>query len=162
MSDSSEPRAPSESPARTGPPEGPYLQRHPKAKWALPGAIAVCAAGGVPIRLHCRGQVSTDDAQINGHLINISARVSGYVSKVCVEENQEVQEGAMLFQIAPSDLRVAVEKAHADLAQARTGARKASVQVPITSGAAASRGEEREAQADHWKAQRLWRWWSCR
>jgi len=145
LSDSSEPRAPSESPARTGPPEGSYLRRHPKAKWALAGAIAVCSAGAVLIWLHYRGRVSTDDAQINGHLINISARVSGYVSQVCVHENQAVQEGAVLFQIDPSDFRVAVEKARADLAQARTDARKASVQIPITSAAAESRLSVTEA-----------------
>ena len=83
-------------------------------------------------------RVSTDDAQINGHLIPISARVGGYVQEVCVNENQPVKAGEILFEIDPADYRVAVERATADLAQARAEARGARTAVPIASATTGS------------------------
>ena len=65
----------------------------------------------------------TDDAQVDGHVNEISARVAGYVQKVNVEDNQTVQQGAVLVQIDPRDYQVAVERAKADLADAEACAK---------------------------------------
>jgi membrane fusion protein (multidrug efflux system) len=75
---------------------------------------------------------STDDAQIDGHLNAISARVSGYVVQVNVEENQFVKAGTVLVQIDPRDYQVAVAKARADLADAVATAKASQADVPIT------------------------------
>ena len=74
----------------------------------------------------------TDDAQINGHLIQVSARIAGQVAKVYVEENQVVKAGDVIAELDPSDYKVAVENAEAALASAQANAAAASVNVPIT------------------------------
>ena len=75
----------------------------------------------------------TDDAQINGHLIQISSRIAGQVIKVDVEENQMVKAGQEICQLDPRDFQVAVENAEAALASAQAAAAAAQVNVPITS-----------------------------
>ncbi|HUN83966.1 MAG TPA: HlyD family secretion protein [Terracidiphilus sp.] len=74
----------------------------------------------------------TDDAQINGHLIQISSRIAGQVIKVDVEENEKVNAGAEIAQLDPRDYQVAVENAEAALASAKANAAAAQVAVPIT------------------------------
>ena len=74
----------------------------------------------------------TDDAQINGHLIQISSRIAGQVLKVDVEENQVVKAGDVIAELDPRDYQVAVENAEAALASAQAAAVAAQVNVPIT------------------------------
>ena len=75
----------------------------------------------------------TDDAQVNGHMIQVSARISGQVAKVYVDENQVVKAGDVIAELDPSDYKVAVENAEAALASAQANAEAANVNVPITS-----------------------------
>jgi membrane fusion protein (multidrug efflux system) len=74
----------------------------------------------------------TDDAQVNGHLIQISPRIAGQVLKVDVEENQVVNSGDEIAQLDPRDYQVAVENAEAALVSAQAAAAAAQVNVPIT------------------------------
>ncbi len=74
----------------------------------------------------------TDDAQINGHLIQISSRIGGQVVKVDVAENQVVKAGDEIAALDPRDYEVAVENAEAALASAQANAAAAQVNVPIT------------------------------
>ena len=74
----------------------------------------------------------TDDAQINGHLIEVSARISGHVQKVYVNENEKVERGALIAELDPSDFQVALERAQGALASAEAAAAAANVKVPIT------------------------------
>jgi membrane fusion protein, multidrug efflux system len=76
---------------------------------------------------------STDDAQVDAHLYPVSARVSGYVVKVNVDDNQYVKAGTVLVEIDPKDYQVAVDRARADLANAEATARSVDITVPITS-----------------------------
>src|SRR4029077_13092273 len=76
---------------------------------------------------------STDDAQIDGHLNSISARVSGHVEKLLVNDNQYVAAGTPLVEIDPRDYQIAVERAKAASADALATAQGAQVNVPITS-----------------------------
>lgn len=73
----------------------------------------------------------TDDAQINGHLIQISSRIAGQVIHVNVEENQFVSKGTVIAELDPRDFEVAVENAQAALASAQAAAQAARVNVPI-------------------------------
>jgi membrane fusion protein (multidrug efflux system) len=75
----------------------------------------------------------TDDAQIDGNLYQVSARVAGQVLHVYVEDNQQVQQGQLLAEIDPRDYEVALDQAKAALADARANAMQANVSVPITS-----------------------------
>ena len=61
---------------------------------------------------------STDDAQADVHLYPVSARVSGYVVRVNVDDNQWVEKGTVLVEIDPTDYEVAVAQAKANLASA--------------------------------------------
>ncbi len=73
----------------------------------------------------------TDDAQINGHLIQISSRIAGQVIKVDVDENQFVKAGDPIAELDPRDFQVAVDNAKAALASAEANAAAAQVAVPI-------------------------------
>jgi membrane fusion protein (multidrug efflux system) len=88
----------------------------------------------------------TDDAQIDGHLNSISARVSGHVLKLLVEDNQYVAAGTPLIEIDPKDYQVALDRAKADYADAVALAEAARVNVPITSVNTSS--QTSTAQAD--------------
>jgi membrane fusion protein, multidrug efflux system len=74
----------------------------------------------------------TDDAQVNGHLIQISSRIAGQVIKVDVDENQMVQRGQEIAELDPQDFQVAVANAQAALDSAKAAASVARVTVPIT------------------------------
>ncbi|HVP46537.1 MAG TPA: HlyD family secretion protein [Bryobacteraceae bacterium] len=76
---------------------------------------------------------STDDAQIDGHLNAISARISGQVGRVLVEDEQVVKKGDVLVKIDPRDYEVAIAKAEADLADAKAALESSRTDVPITS-----------------------------
>ena len=73
----------------------------------------------------------TDDAQVNGHLIQVSSRIAGHVIHVDVEENQVVKGGDPIAELDPRDFQVAVENAQAALASAKANAAVARVNVPI-------------------------------
>jgi membrane fusion protein (multidrug efflux system) len=76
---------------------------------------------------------STDDAQVDVHLYPVSARVSGYVIRVNVGDNQDVERGAVVVEIDPKDYEVAVAQARANLANAEATAQSLNITVPITS-----------------------------
>jgi membrane fusion protein, multidrug efflux system len=76
---------------------------------------------------------STDDAQIDGHINSVSARISGHVIKLNVQDNQYVAAGTVLVEIDPADYQLAYDKAKADYADARAAALAAGVNVPIAS-----------------------------
>jgi membrane fusion protein (multidrug efflux system) len=75
---------------------------------------------------------STDDAQADVHLYPVSARISGYVVRVNVEDNQWVEKGTVLVEIDPKDYEVAVAQAQANLTNAEATAQSLNVTVPIT------------------------------
>ena len=76
---------------------------------------------------------STDDAEVDGHINSISARISGHVIKLNVQDNQYVQAGTVLVEIDPADYQVAYQRAKADFDDAQAAAAAAGVNVPITS-----------------------------
>jgi membrane fusion protein (multidrug efflux system) len=95
--------------------------------------LLLLLAGGYFLWRYLASYESTDDAQVDVHLSPVSARVSGYVIKVLVDDNQYVEQGTELVEIDPKDYQVAVEKAQADLANAEAIAQSVNITVPITS-----------------------------
>src|SRR6202035_30066 len=95
--------------------------------------ILVVLVGGFFLWRYLRTYESTDDAQVDVHLYPVSARVSGYVVKVNVDDNQWVQQGTVLVEIDPKDYEVAVAQAQANLANAEATAQSLNITVPITS-----------------------------
>ena len=112
--------------------------RHPRPRSKnrviiLAVAALAVVAGAAWLWHYLGGYESTDDAQVDVHLAPVSARISGYVIKVNVSDNQDVEKGAVLFEIDPRDYQVAVDKAKADLANAEATAQSLNINVPITS-----------------------------
>ena len=102
-------------------------------KLILAVVILVVLVGGFFLWRYFRTYESTDDAQVDVHLYPLSARVSGYVVKVNVDDNQWVQKGTVLVEIDPKDFEVAVAQAQANLANAEATAQSLNITVPITS-----------------------------
>src|SRR5205809_930630 len=65
--------------------------------------------------------VSTDNAQVDGHIIPILPKVGGFVTAVRVDENQRVKDGDTLVALDDRDYRVRLAQAEADLAVALAG-----------------------------------------
>ena len=74
----------------------------------------------------------TDDAQVDGDIYQVSARVTGQVTKVFVEENKPVKKGDLLLEIDPTDYQVALDQANANLASAQADYVQANVNIPVT------------------------------
>ena len=75
----------------------------------------------------------TDDAQVDGHVMPLSARINGHIKEVRVIEGQVVHVGDVLVTIDPSDYQVAADQAQANLADALATASSSHWSVPITS-----------------------------
>src|SRR5258708_6360837 len=93
-------------------------------KW---GPIAVLVLIGVVIGVYWfySGRETTDDAQVDGHITQIAARVGGTIRLVNVKDNQPVKKGDVLVEIAPDDYQIAVDRAAAELADAEATAQVA-------------------------------------
>jgi membrane fusion protein (multidrug efflux system) len=98
----------------------------------LAAVVAVIVVVSIGIWWHSTYSENTDDAQVNGHLIQVSSRINGQVLKVDVEENQVVKQGDAIAELDPRDYEVAVENAQGALASAQANAAAANVNVPIT------------------------------
>ena len=77
--------------------------------------------------MYARAHISTDDATVDGHIVPVIAKVSGYVQRVNVGENQHVGGDSLLVQIDPSEYAVRLAQAQADLAAALATAGSAGV-----------------------------------
>lgn len=103
-----------------------------RAKWGLIFTLVVLLGGGFLLWRHFGSYESTDDAQIDGHINSVSARVSGHVLKLNVQDNQYVEKGTVLVEIDPAEYQIAVERARADYADAQAQASAAGINVPVT------------------------------
>jgi membrane fusion protein (multidrug efflux system) len=123
------------------------------------GVVIVLAVAGFFVWRYLNSYEGTDDAQVDGHINNVSARVSGYVQKVNVDDNQYVEKGAVLVQIDPRDYQVALQRAKAELADAEATAQAMNLNVPVetigtTSQVSTSEADVKVAQAGVLAAER--------
>jgi membrane fusion protein (multidrug efflux system) len=129
--------AQTESEASHPPPQpaGPrlgFIRSHPvKSAVALIILVALLV-GGFLFWQYLKTYESTDDAQIDGHVNDISTRVTGVVRAVYVNENQSVKQGDLLVELDPSDYQVSLQRAEASVAQAEAQTRAEAPAVPIT------------------------------
>jgi membrane fusion protein (multidrug efflux system) len=107
--------------------------RSPRFRIFVILGIIIVLTGGFFLWRYFASYEDTDDAEIDGHLNPISARVSGHVLKLLIEDNQYVQAGSPLVQIDRKDYQVALDHAKADYDDAVALANAAKVNVPITS-----------------------------
>lgn len=105
---------------------------HPRTRWGLLFAGLVILIGIFFLWRYLASYESTDDAQVDGHVNSVSARISGHVLKLNVQDNQYVEKGTVLVEIDRADYEVAVAQARAEYADAQAQASAAGINVPIT------------------------------
>ncbi len=118
--------------------EGPsrratYFRQHRAVKFVVIIVVIAVAIAAVLVWRYYSVRESTDDAQIDGHIVPVSARVPGTVLKVNVDDNQLVDAGTVLVQLDTKDYEVALARARAEFADATAAAVAARTGVPITS-----------------------------
>jgi membrane fusion protein, multidrug efflux system len=96
---------------------------------------AVIVIGAISFWIYSNTYESTDDAQVDGHLNGITARIDGEVIAVHAEENQSVKAGDLLVELDPRDYQVALEQAQAQLLKAQAEVRAAGSSLPIATTA---------------------------
>jgi membrane fusion protein, multidrug efflux system len=122
-----------------------YFQEHRRAKWGLLAILAVAAVAGYFLWRHYASRETTDDAQIDGNIVPIAAKVTGTVMEINVQDNQWVKAGTVLIRLDPRDYQVALDRAEAELGDAEATSRAAQAGVPITSTTTASELRNMEA-----------------
>ncbi len=125
-----------------------FFQANPRARLLLIIAAIVVIIGGIFAWRYFSSYESTDDAEVDGHLQPLSARISGYVSVVNVDDNQFVHKGDVLVEIDPRDYQTALDQARANLASAQATARSLNINVPVTSINTTSQVSSSQADID--------------
>src|ERR1700724_13500 len=144
-----------EEPVVAAPPKG---LKNPKVqRFLILGAIVLVAVA-IGLFLYYRDRESTDDAQVDGHITPIAAKISGRVAEVLVHDNEQVKAGQVLVKIDPRDYQAALDNANAALALAQSEAQSATVDVPrtrenVTSGTSNANAGLLGAEADLAQAQ---------
>jgi membrane fusion protein (multidrug efflux system) len=110
----------------------------------LGGSVLIAALAGLFFYYHNRE--STDDAQVDGHITPVAAKIYGRVAQVLVDDNQQVKAGQILVKIDPRDYQASVDQAKAALALAESEAVSAGVDVPRTRENTASETSNADAQ----------------
>lgn len=110
-----------------------FPRRHSFKRWIFVASLVVLAVAGAFAWQYLSGFESTDDAQVDVHLYPVSARISGYIQKVHVEDNQWVKQGSTLVEIDPKDYEVAFAKAQATLGTSESVAKSLNIDVPVSS-----------------------------
>jgi len=151
--------APQQAPAApAGEPEAP-----PKPKrfitFAILGVLIVIGAiWGIKTFLYTRVHESTDDAQVDGHIVPVLAKVGGFVDGVFTDENDHIKEGTLAVLIDSSEYVAQLARATGDLAAAQAavgqkGSGQAYAQVRTAEGqSAATDAQIVAAQANYAKA----------
>ena len=103
-----------------------------KAPLIAGGLLAVGASVAAIVFITSRGKETTDDAQIEGHVSPVAARVSGQVKRVLVKDNQRVKTGDVLIELDDSDYAVRVASSRADLAAAQATEHAAEATLELT------------------------------
>jgi len=107
-------------------------QQTSPVKYVVAILLVVAIGTGLWAYFHYRNRVSTDDAEVDGHVSAIAPKISGNVIDVLVNDNQPVKAGDVLVRIDPRDYQARVDQAQAALAEQESKLRAAQVGVPLT------------------------------
>jgi membrane fusion protein, multidrug efflux system len=120
--------------ASVAPPSGAVPKPRPKskAKLVLSGLLLVAGLTGLTYWLFTRGKESTDDAQVEGHVLSVSARIPGQVVRVLVQDNQLVEKDAPIVELDRSELEAKAAAARADTLAAKATLDLAKAQLALT------------------------------
>ncbi|MBV8811031.1 MAG: HlyD family secretion protein [Acidobacteriaceae bacterium] len=101
-------------------------------RFVLLALVVVGLIVAIPIYAYYSVRESTDDAQVDGHIVPISPRIAGTILTVLVNDNEQVRAGQELVRLDPADYQVTLQQAQAALATANANTIESSVNVPIT------------------------------
>lgn len=107
-------------------------RRKRTVRLVLLAALVVALIAAIPIWAYYSVRESTDDAQVDGHVVPISPRITGTIISVLVNDNQPVRAGEELVRLDPADYRVAAAQAEANLANAEASTTQSQVNLPVT------------------------------
>lgn len=121
-----------ERPAKPPPPP-PSPRTHGRARAMLVVLFigVVLATAGYAYWNYSQTYETTDDAQVEGHLNGISARIAGTIVAVHFDENQNVKAGDLMAEIDPRDYQIALAQAQAEMAQKQAEIRVQNPNIPI-------------------------------
>ncbi len=109
---------PENTPAASGSARSPGRTRR-AGLWGLSAVVVLCGAGYLAYWfLDDRYYESTDDAYVNGDVVQITSEVPGTVLALNADDTQVVRAGQTLLKLDPADAKIAVANAEADLARA--------------------------------------------
>src|SRR5690349_8887769 len=111
------------------PPKSPAKSR--RKQMIVAGAILVVVAAAAYLWLSSLNRVSTDNAQVDGHIVPVSSKIYGNITAVLVNDNEPVKKGQVLVRIDARDHQAKVDQAKAALAYAQSQAAGAHVVVPM-------------------------------
>ncbi|HEY9128028.1 MAG TPA: HlyD family secretion protein [Acidobacteriaceae bacterium] len=115
-----------------GPDEKPARARRRVNPIVVGAILIVLLAAGLGWYLYARQFEDTDDAQIDGHLNPVAARIDGTIKAVYTDDNQSVEAGKVLVELDPNDYKVALDQARAQSDQAQAQLQAAHPNLPIT------------------------------
>ena len=113
--------------------ENTKLNAGGKGKWILMLIVLISAGVYFGWRHYFAGHESTDNAQVDGHIHPVAARIFGQITAINVQDNALVKEGTLLVEIDPKDYLVALDRAKAELAAVVAAAEAAGMHIPLTS-----------------------------
>lgn len=96
-------------------------------------ALLIAILAGFSYWLYARQYESTDDAFIDGDIVQISPKIPAYVKKVLVKSNQFVHKGDLLVELDPTDYEAKLEQAKAQLQAAQSQRDVAKATLDLTS-----------------------------
>ncbi|MGA8108581.1 MAG: HlyD family secretion protein [Acidobacteriaceae bacterium] len=102
-----------------------------RRRFIIIGVVAVLVVGALLFWWHSTYYEDTDDASVDGNIVQISSRITGHVARVDVNQNQYVDAGTTLVEIDPSDYETALHQAEANLEAAEASYEAARVNVPV-------------------------------
>jgi membrane fusion protein (multidrug efflux system) len=94
--------------------------------------LLTAAISGTFYWLHSRQFESTDDAQVDAHLNNVTSRIDGTITRVYVDDNQIVKAGQILIDLDGRDYKATLDQTLAQLNQARSMVIAERPNIPIT------------------------------
>jgi membrane fusion protein (multidrug efflux system) len=111
--------------------DAPAKRAGPRAPLVLGALLGAAALAATAYFAATRGQESTDDAQVEGHVASVASRVSGQARRVLVKDNQEVAAGDLLVELDARDFRVKAAAARADVDAAQAALVAAEKQLAL-------------------------------
>ncbi len=118
---------------KDGEPAKPPMPRWKKLLYWAVGllVVATLVIAGVLYWLHARHYETTDDAFIDGHISQIATQVSGRVTGIAFDDNQQVRAGQLLVELDPRDYQVKLDQANAQRTQASAQLDQARAQLGL-------------------------------